>query len=439
MSYRYDYTKSMIMKLFLAEPDRNGGSRVYCDFGQALEIIKTVDAVTLGVHKIIYLVGWQYLGHDDKYPAFFKVNEYLKRREDESALESLLWLIEPGEKYNTTVSVHINLSDAYENSPIFADYVVNKALIRNKNGKAAKIESYNGLPCYKIDYKAEWTSGLFKKRAEKLLNLLPLQKIGTVHIDDFQCYVNNSPKVSAYEMQYYRKKIIDWFSERGIDVTTEFTYREGALTGIGYGKVVRDILKSFYPIDLLGKVPAVWHVDKLTGEEIMKYYPHVYCGGKLSNKKYADALYYNIQCEEIWKNSTDPQIWLGEFIRQFALINVPFFYLSSKIKKNYTENKNGVTVEFSDGTISDGAAGTIKIASRTLKEKDFVCLPIFWQENSYIAYSETNRNATLFVRGREASVYAVTANGLVFIEKANILNEKITAELQGKTLYIIKT
>ena len=79
---RYDYTKTMMMKLFMARPDGRGGSVVECDVERAMAIVRQVDALTLGVPKIIYLVGWQFDGHDDKYPAFDEVNPALKRQED---------------------------------------------------------------------------------------------------------------------------------------------------------------------------------------------------------------------------------------------------------------------------------------------------------------------------------------------------------------------
>ncbi|MDD6728585.1 MAG: hypothetical protein PUE08_05115 [Eubacteriales bacterium] len=85
--YNYDYPKTMMMKMPMAFPDRKGGSTVINTFADALEIIKRVDAITLGMPKIIYLVGWQYNGHDDKYPDFFEVNEALKLP-DKTAHES---------------------------------------------------------------------------------------------------------------------------------------------------------------------------------------------------------------------------------------------------------------------------------------------------------------------------------------------------------------
>lgn len=439
MDFRYDYTRTMMMKLFLARPNRKGGSEVLCNFEEALSIIRAIDAITCGAPKIIYLVGWQYNGHDDKYPAFFEVNPFLKRPQDKTARDSLLWLIEEAKKYHTVVSVHINLADAYENSPIFPDYVVNKALITTRSGRPAGIEEYNGLTCYKINYKAEWNSGLFHSRLKKLLALLPLEELGTVHVDNFQCYVNGFPRVSAYEMQYYRKKMIQAFAEKGIDITTEFTYREGTLTRLAYGTVVRELLPTRYPIDLLDVVPAVWWADKMTGEEIMRHYPRAYGGGLLKNEKYAAALYGNIHGEELWLGGASPDKWLAEFTRQFALINLPYFYLSAKLKRNYKEDKCGVTVEFSDGTVSDGKTGEIRIGHKILKDKAFVCLPVFWQKNGYLAYDENGGKRTLYLDGKNAAISEISLQGLTPVANEAIFDGKIEFSLQPGTLYAIKT
>ena len=112
--YNYDYTKCMVMKLGLAHPDntRLGKSKVLMTFEQALDFIKKVDAITQGIPKIYYLVGWQYLGHDDKYPDFFEVNEALKREQDATAYDSFRWLCEEAKQYHSVVSVHINCNGA---------------------------------------------------------------------------------------------------------------------------------------------------------------------------------------------------------------------------------------------------------------------------------------------------------------------------------------
>ena len=102
---RYDYSKVFVTKLFLcqAEFDKeylgaykmrdNGQSTVYMTCEQALEAIKGMDAVSPGLQKIVYLVGWQYNGHDSKYPAFFGGNESIKRPGDDDPLDSVRWLM----------------------------------------------------------------------------------------------------------------------------------------------------------------------------------------------------------------------------------------------------------------------------------------------------------------------------------------------------------
>lgn len=141
--YNYDYSKCMVMKLGMAVPDlkNEGKSEVRLTFEQALEYIKKIDNITQNITKIYYLVGWQYLGHDDKYPDFFEVNEALKRKEDKTALESFEWFSNEAKKYHSIISVHINFNDAYDNAPSFDDFVKANALIRKRNGEIDALES----------------------------------------------------------------------------------------------------------------------------------------------------------------------------------------------------------------------------------------------------------------------------------------------------------
>ena len=118
-AFNHDYSRTWVTKIALAVPDRKGGCEVRVTFEQALEMIRQSDNLSLGVPKIVYLVGWQYNGHDDKYPAFFEVNEPLKRPQDATAEESLRWLMREARKYHTTVSLHINMVDAFEESPLW--------------------------------------------------------------------------------------------------------------------------------------------------------------------------------------------------------------------------------------------------------------------------------------------------------------------------------
>lgn len=428
MGFTHDYTRCMMMKLKMADPDRKGGSIIHCNCEKALEIIKQTDNITLGVKKIIYLVGWQYNGHDDKYPAFFEVNEGIKRECDDTALSSLLWLIKEAKNYNTIVSVHINFADAYEDSPLFDDFVKAGALIRNAFGKPAKIEKYNGKPCYKVSYKEEWESGLFQKRVDKILEMLPIEEAGTVHVDNFQCYVNRKPFVSAEEMQSYRDKMIVYLADKGIDITSEFTYREGKGTALLYGRITRDVTPTRYPIALLDKIPAVWWVDKMTKQEYFDYYPQRYCGGLPKDKRIRKMLYGNIHGEELWLKDN----WQRDFAKEFYTVNLPFFYLANKKKKCFGEGKK--SVEYEDGTVSY-LDGRIVSDGVTLKDKDFVFLPY---SDGFVLYSGDKEIVDIEVGDRELKMYEITASGKEYVGEVKRENGKAVIECEKEKAYFLE-
>ena len=118
-NFSYDYSRTMMMKIDVAIPDNKGGSRVINTFDSVLDIIKKADILTAGAPKIVYLVGWQYLGHDDRYPEFFEVNRFAAETETaQQAREKLILLIREAKKYNTVVSLHVEfekgLSGAFQ-------------------------------------------------------------------------------------------------------------------------------------------------------------------------------------------------------------------------------------------------------------------------------------------------------------------------------------
>ena len=87
------------------------------------------------------------------YPDWSIVNPKLKREEDATALESLRWLIREARAYNTTISLHINMVDAFEESPLWDTYIKNDIIARDVNGNLKSIweyaVSYTHLDVYK--------------------------------------------------------------------------------------------------------------------------------------------------------------------------------------------------------------------------------------------------------------------------------------------------
>lgn len=445
-SYRYDYTKTMMMKMFMSKPDGKGGSIVDIDFSKALEIIKNVDNITQGMPKIIYLVGWQNNGHDDKYPDIFEVNKALKRDVDETAYDSLMWLIEEAKKYNTIVSFHVNFNDVYENAPSFKRYYNSNALIRKRNGKAHAIEKYNGKKCYKACFKTLWENGIWKENVDRFLELFPIESLGTLHVDNFQCYTNYAPYVSIDEMCEYRDKMIGYLRQKNIDITTEFTCREDrTLPNVTLFGIPRDHHKDS-PIRILGKIPAVWWLTYISNKELIDIVPNVLCGGLLRNgtrqDKRGSFIYGNMHGEDCFHHVKEGlDIWHKKFLDEYATIQVPFNYLS-QFKRIAIDGKKGNYVSVHESNVKSYQKGQrIYVGDRIIKDGSNLCMPLTHLTNTFICYSRMGdiREWDLGIdKTFEVDIYEIKYNDTVFIQKGMVNNGKLRMNLRANQALIIK-
>jgi hypothetical protein len=339
------------------------------DFEQALEVIRKVDHLTSGIPKIIYLVGWQYNGHDSKYPAWDEVNPRLKRPQDGTALESMKWLMEEAFRYNTTVSVHINMFDAYEDSPLWDIYIENDIIARNVDGSLRAGEW--GWP---LSYTQEWKTGYAQKRIDRICEMLPLKKAGTVHIDAFHTWPPFGEKgpVSPYlgygveEETETQKKIFRYWSVKGVDVTSEGTrfLRTTAFEGLQ---------------------PAAWWFSPSI-EEYMSWPASYYCGGTTTDSL---GLLFgkSMHGEDIIRE--DPERLPG-FLNQFCTRTLPWYYLNRLDRIAYSGGEMHSEVTFSGGvtTCLDGKDYCIKQNGRILLSNGDVFIPALWMDYpAIIAYS----------------------------------------------------
>lgn len=431
-NYHYDYTKCMMMKLGLSYPEKDDTSKshVLMTFEQALDCIKKVDAMTPYIKKIYYLVGWQYNGHDDKYPDFFEVNKALKRKEDKSAKESLIWLYEQAKKYNSVISLHINFNDAYDDAESFDLFKKNNALIRKKNAKPDPIEKYNGKACYKTCFKGYWESGLFKKQFDKLIEYLPfLCESATIHVDNFQCYHNYSPNVSIAQMQDYRRKMIEYVYSKGIDITSEFTYKEDeSLPNKPFLGLPREHHRKTQ-MDTVGIIPASWWCVHMTRRELIEIPPQLYTGGMHRNKIFDKYLYGNIHGEDIIKIQDDD--WCKNFLHQFATVQVPYHFLCTK--KRLKINGFIITEKciFTDNVVSSFRKRMITENGIVLKNKNTLFLPYIHKENTYFAYSdkEDERYWQVSKNAKYANIEEITPSGVVHREKLKITDGKLRLKI----------
>ncbi len=333
--YIHAYDQTLVMKIFMAEKQPNEGCKVHLTFEQALEVIRKLDNLTCGIPKIVYLVGWQHNGHDSMEPDWSEVNPRLKRPQDATALDSLKWLMAEAFKYNTTVSLHINMLDATADSPLWDTYLQHNIVAKDKTGTLLKGEVFGSwvgpdTQSYQLSYDQEWKTGYARKRIDALLAMVPIQKAGTIHIDAFHsvaplhCNEPISPFLgnTTQDEIAAQRKIFRYFRDQGVDVTCEGS-------------------TFLRPDAFIGLQPMAWHYDPPA--------PNIpaclYCGTLMA-------------AEEQIKQ--DPQNLSG-LKGAFCLKVVPWYY-----ENNITATKG----------------------SQKMRDEDDIVMPALWRKQVLVAYSK---------------------------------------------------
>lgn len=447
VSPRHDYSKTYVTKFFMSQalfdPEYmgrfkmrdNGQQTNYMNCEQALNTIKGMDAITLGLPKIVYLVGWQYLGHDSKYPAFFEGNEAIKRPQDKDALESLRWLMEEGKKYHTAVSFHVNLFDAYPDSPLFDEYLQEDVLAKDEKGEL--VHSDWG---YKVCYSAEWEKGLLQKRLDSLCCLLPIADVGTLHVDAFhndipEPFVNENGDIDirgkspispwhGYTKEQdmaVQRNIVKYLDSKGIDVTIEGGFSER---------------------DMDGYFPMYWHYGML--DHVMSLTAAQACGGN----NYIPAFGTNINGESLFRGHPTLDEALDVFKREFCKQTLVCQYLNTfgRVALVQDDNHNSI------GVLEDGVRTMVKdnkmhVAKdgQPLVEGGDVFVPAVWLGNdAIIAYSEEgyeNRTWTVpagVSLSRKAKAWLIDANGRTEFNAFNRQKRQITLTLAPGEMVLIQ-
>jgi hypothetical protein len=385
--FRHPYHQTLTMKMFLAD---NAG-KVSLTFAQALEVVKKVDNLSRGMPKIVYLVGWQYDGHDTGYPAWDVVNPKLKRPEDATALDSLKWLMREARRHHTTVSFHINMLDIRPTSPLWDTYVAKDLIARNADGT---LRQYRwGHP---ISYTREWESGLAQKRIDGLIRMAGLDRVGTVHIDAFHQFIPGfgTEPISPYhgistdtEVETQRK-IMRYWRARGVDVTSELTY-------------------AYRKDPLLGLQPMAWHFRNV---DPMKIPPTLHIGGRGGDPRFGTSM----QGESLIRR--DPVALTG-FLDEFATTTLLWQYLN---RLDRLADSGGV-VTFSHGVTSalvDGRLVTRR-GELVLRDGDDLFVPALWKrQREIVAYSRGGYQGRQWVlptdwrRVHAVDLYAIGLGGL---------------------------
>lgn len=430
--YYREYHQTLVLKLFLGmegepvkrlekePPFQNPHHDVLYTFEQALEVIRKTDRLTQGIPKIIYLVGWQKGGHDHLYPSWDSVNAKLKRPQDSTALESLRWLIVAARRYHTTVSLHINMADAYKSSPLWAEYVKKDVIGRDKNGRLlARDIQIKGDSMYIVSYTREWEEGLAQKRIDRLIAMVPELKEGhTIHIDAFIDKTETEPTLSPWHalpenggIDMYKEaetqhKIFKYWRARGFDVTGE---------GIFWAQPPGD---GFY-----GLQPMSWWYPADIGYQ-MATPEDLSARGSTDRHGDGDFRFGNsMHGEEIYTKDIDS---LPGFLGQFCRNTLPWYYLSRLQRLALIHDtlfySNGVKAAVEDGH------KIIRRGNFILRDNDDLFVPALWLPKTIIAYSQLGYVSRSWLMPDDwngvghVDIYRITLDGRELVEKSKALN-----------------
>lgn len=428
--WRHAYHQSLVDKIWIgqkANPRTGEPVRLDNDAEQVLERIRWVTQVTRGLPRITYLIGWQHDGHDSKYPDWSEVNPRLKRPGDATARESLIWLMREARKYNTTLSLHINMTDAYENSPLWDEYVTQGVIVRDKQtGQLYQPPGavWGGEQAYWVDHEREWDTGLAQRRIDRLLDLLPIAEAGTIHIDAF--YITDYSKIEA-QKSAMRKEFRYW-RDRGVDVTSEavFHQRQGeAFIGLQPMAYVINMKSWGYTLEK----------PEVTDAQRMEIPASLYCYVHDDLARETGQLFGTSMVDETLATP-------AAFLRPFCLQVLPWYFLNRHERLRLGRAPDGTrTLELSDGVVSCVSSNghrTVSQNGRLLVDGTDVCVPALWRPHrELIAFSETGcvrREWELppdWHDVQRVDVYEVGRAGLVPTETLSLSGGRVSLTVRG--------
>jgi hypothetical protein len=388
-------------------------------FEEALQLIKWTSNLTGGVPQVIYLVGWQYGGHDDGYPSLDKVNPALGGR------EKLYWLAREAKKYNATISYHINLDDAYPENPGFDPRVLSLGL----DGKPYTWCFYGGVHrAHHISHTKEFESGYFQKRAQAMLDTVPLEK--TLHCDTLR-YSNVSFAPGDFigmneELQLGVKEIFNWFAQRGIDIGAEAPY-EGFYGTLSYFLWLSADTDPFHAIMMHGKAYGAGEPP----EPVLGWlnFPPMQARGSDMRTAYSIA-------------ATTDSYYLGALLQS---------YLQRKELLYLGPEGSDYVARFADGCISrrtkDGSK-EVKYDSLIVKEGDVVIargrddrfIPLNDSEIRLYSVTGGERNWTLPAgwAGAQVTLSELSSEGVHEVREFRVENNHLQLTLEPRRPYVLR-
>ena len=387
-------------KIFCGSP----GDGVVTTFEQCLEIIKGIYHLTDGLPQLIYLVGWQYNGHDTGYPSLDKVNPAI------GGQEGLLKLVEEAKKYNAVISYHINVDDAYPESPGWDESIMS---LSPDTHKPYPWQVFFNRQSFHISHTKDVLSGKIFKRLDAMRKLVPMER--SIHVDAFRStnlsWEANGEFISqADELFCGVMPILRYFRERGIEPTCESIDSQAIIPS--------------------GIMNATWHMDSL------RFYHGKLLGGGRGEDFLVRGIGASINTDLTWpmwqkeRGRITDMIYLGSLLY--------FTYVQEELFKAEENNGNWV--------LQFGKRGKTEIDSENSRLKvtwDGIEIArdnerfIPWKDKEIYLYSQQGGMNKWILpenwRNVNLEAYTLTPEGKILYKNIKIQGNEITIDLPKQT------
>jgi hypothetical protein len=317
------YQDTFIYKIFCDSP----GANDYTTFDEALEVIRKVHQLAPWMKQVVYLVGWQYRGHDTGYPATDQINQRL------GGLDGLRRLAAEAAKLNAILSFHDNFDDAYRDSPQWDENVI----ARDTRGELQKGGVWAGGQSYILAFKKYAGRGGLE-RVRRTVAQMPVR--GSYHIDVLSAvplrrdYDHASPENSLDSLEG-KFAIVREFNRLGIDVTSEgFTAPFVGVIGHGW-HLWRDDAPVFTGDEAVPFIPMIYHGG-----------PTTYGRGKVTATYARENALYGATFSSDWTKHTS----LHSMAEAIYLVAAPWTYLRERKMQNYEKRDGLARVTYSADT-----------------------------------------------------------------------------------------
>lgn len=365
------YRDCLVYKVFCDSP----GAGSFTTYDDALGIIRTAHRLAPWQKQVVYLVGWQYEGHDTGYPATDVLNPRL------GTIEDLRRVASGAAELGAVVSFHDNFDDAYRTSPQWDESVIahNDSDELCAGGVWAGGQSYI-LAC------AKYAERYGSERVRRTLAQMPVRE--SYHIDVLSAvpirrdYHPEAPE-STEDGLRGKLAIIHEFNRAGIDVTSEG-----------------------FTAPFVGAIGHAWHfwhrpTVLIEGERPIPFLSFVYHGGPTSygngaqSDHYAqDSALYGAGFSTDWTKGVNPR----DMAWSIYEVNVPWAALRERRMESFTREGAVSTVTYDPDTFvrvdSETGAWRVVVDGKTLVEDDLV---VVRKPGLLALFSPTARETTVML------------------------------------------